>query len=413
MNGREQRGMELAATARITRNGNAWEVPSQTLNGRYTVRREDGEFRCSCPDHELRGVKCKHAFAVEFVMKRETAPDGTVTEIRSVRVSYSQDWRAYNTAQTTEKESFVRLLHDLVAAEPGPPRRRGRPPLPVADKLFAATFKVYSTVSGRRFMTDLRAAARDGFISRAPHYNSIFNCIDDAGLTPVIQRLITRSAMPLQALETDFAVDSTGFGTQNFYRHYSAKYGHDQDSRDYVKMHAMVGVKTNVVTAAEITDRDTHDGPMMPGLVRTTAEHFQIEHVSADKAYSSRQNLATVDSLGAVPLVPFKLNARGDGDSTIWNRLYHFFHLHRDEFLPMYHTRSNVESTFSAIKRNFGDTIRSKTSVAQTNEALLKVLCHNIVCVIHEIHESGVEAEFPILGGCPQIKMAAQELSAI
>ena len=41
------------------------------------------------------------------------------------------------------------------------------------------------------------------------------------------------------------------------------------------------------------------------------------------------------------------------------------------------------------MKRKFGDSIRSKSPVAQRNEALLKVLCHNIVCLIHEIHESG------------------------
>ena len=122
-NGRQQRGLELAATARITRKGRGWEVPSQTLNGRYTVTRNSEGYRCSCPDHELRGVKCKHAFAVEFVIQRETAPDGTVTETRAVRVTYAQDWRAYNTAQTTEKESFCRLLRDLVATESEP--RRG------------------------------------------------------------------------------------------------------------------------------------------------------------------------------------------------------------------------------------------------------------------------------------------------
>ena len=58
------------------------------------------------------------------------------------------------------------------------------------------------------------------------------------------------------------------------------------------------------------------------------------------------------------------------------------------------------------MKRKFGDTLRSKTLVAQRNELLLKVLCHNIVCVVHEIHESGVAAMFPAL--CPINPAAAQ-----
>ncbi len=38
--------------------------------------------------------------------------------------------------------------------------------------------------------------------------------------------------------------------------------------------------------------------------------------------------------------------------------------------------------------------IRSKTSVAQTNELLCKVLCHNICCVIQSMYELGIEAHF-------------------
>ena len=35
--------------------------------------------RCSCPDHSIRRVKCKHIHAVEYTISRQTAPDGTTT----------------------------------------------------------------------------------------------------------------------------------------------------------------------------------------------------------------------------------------------------------------------------------------------------------------------------------------------
>ncbi len=38
--------------------------------------------------------------------------------------------------------------------------------------------------------------------------------------------------------------------------------------------------------------------------------------------------------------------------------------------------------------------MRSKTDMAQVNEALCKVLCHNTCCVIQSIHELGIEADF-------------------
>src|SRR2546430_3029745 len=45
--------------------------------------------------------------------------------------------------------------------------------------IFAATFKVYSTVSGRRFMSDLRESKERGYVDSAPHYNSIFNYLEN------------------------------------------------------------------------------------------------------------------------------------------------------------------------------------------------------------------------------------------
>jgi hypothetical protein len=187
-----------------------------------------------------------------------------------------------------------------VSDVPTPEQKRGRPSLPLADMIFAASFKVYSTVSARRFMTDLRSTATDlGMIDRTPHYNSIFNLLDRQTLTPMFHELITRSALPLKSLETQFAVDSTGFGTQQFYRHYSAKYGHEQYSRDYLKLHAVVGTKTTVIAAAHVSDRDTHDSPILAGLVTEAVQHFGVNEVSADKGYAGHANIEGIASIGA------------------------------------------------------------------------------------------------------------------
>ena len=164
--------------------------------------------------------------------------------------------------------------------------------------IFSAAFKVYSTVSARRFMTDLNAASELGLIDRTPHYNSIFNVLDRESLTPILHDLIARSALPLKSLEEQFAVDSTGFGVQSFYRHYSAKYGHDQISRDYLKLHAMIGTKTNVITAAVITDRNTHDAPVMPNLINNTVGRFTVKEISADNGYPAAKTSARLWASG-------------------------------------------------------------------------------------------------------------------
>jgi transposase len=64
----------------------------------------------------------------------------------------------------------------------------------------------------------------------------------------------------------------------------------------------------------------------------------------------------------------------------------------REEFLAHYHKRSNVETTLSMIKAKFGSRIRSKTPVAQVNEILCKVLCHNLCCLVSAFYELGIES---------------------
>ena len=171
---RQQKGLEIAATSKIAKKGGAWLVPSQRGKGRYTVCLDPTQPRCSCPDHEEGGFNCKHIFAVEYVIQRECHSDGstTVTEtltVRTTRKTYPQDWRAYNAAQTSEKERFLDLRDDLCSGIAEPERQKnGRPPLPIHDALFAACYKIYSTVSGRRFMTDLRDAQAKGYLAKVP-----------------------------------------------------------------------------------------------------------------------------------------------------------------------------------------------------------------------------------------------------
>src|ERR1700751_4289941 len=103
MNPREQRGLEIAAKFKIHKNKKSWIVPSQSGSGKYTVDFTGEIPKCTCPDFETRQVKCKHIFAVEFTISRETNGKGKTTITKTVKVTYKQDWTAYNIAQTTEK----------------------------------------------------------------------------------------------------------------------------------------------------------------------------------------------------------------------------------------------------------------------------------------------------------------------
>ena len=101
-----------------------------------------------------------------------------------------------------------------------------------------------------------------------------------------------------------------------------------------------------------------------------------------------------VEIAGGIPFISFTSAATGEGGRS-WGRMYHFFQYKREEYLAHYHKRSNVESTFSMMKRKFGDSLRSKTDVAMVNETLCKVLCHNTFWAgWADAHKSGLTLPF-------------------
>jgi transposase len=400
MDAREQRGLAIAALCKIERRSNGvWVVPSQSGHGRYAVR-PGTECTCTCPDFEARGgLKCKHVYAVEFVKRREVDGTGaqTVTQSMTIteRVTYRQDWPRYNDAQSHEKDRFQMLLHDLCSgvAEPDRGSKPGRKPHPVKDAIFASVFKVYSTFSSRRFSCDLRDAFSKGYLASAIPGLKVPQFLENAELTPILKELISRSAAPLRSVETDFAVDSTGFATTRYERWFDRKYGTTKLKCAWVKIHAAVGVKTNVVTAVRILDQHSADSPQFAPLVKDTAKQFTIGEVSADKAYASVENCDAVGECGGTTFIAFKSNASGAAGG-LYEKMFHYFQFRREEFLQHYHKRSNIESTFSAIKRRFGDAVRSKTDVAMVNETLCKILAHNVCVLIQEQSELGIEPVF-------------------
>jgi Transposase DDE domain len=76
--------------------------------------------------------------------------------------------------------------------------------------------------------------------------------------------------LPLKPVETDFAVDSSGFTTCRFTRWFDHKYGVTKQKQEWVKCHLICGVKTNVVTAVEILDKFAADVKVLTALVNAT-----------------------------------------------------------------------------------------------------------------------------------------------
>jgi transposase len=322
----------------------------------------------------------------------------TIENTAKVRKTYPQQWHEYNLAQVNEKARLQELLSELCKGIYDPPQVMGRPRSPLSDVVFASCLKVYECMSGRRNQTDMREALQRGYLRKPVHYNTISKYLEREELTPILKQLIAESSLPLQSVECDFAADSSGFATGQFSRWFDAKYGEEKQLHNWVKVHLMCGVKTNIVTSVEVSRRHANDSPYLkPLLETTTANGFKVKELSADKGYDSFNNRCLVLIKGGIPYIPFRETTTGASYSQkgeLWKRMYHFYKFQEGEFKQHYHKRSNVETVFSMIKAKFGERLRSKTVTAQVNEVLCKVLCHNLCCVIQSIYELGIEPTF-------------------
>ena len=212
-------------------------------------------------------MKCKHQFAVENMLLRESGATLPEPE-KIVKPTYKQEWREYRLAQVNEKAKFLELLFALCSQVDEPMQHMGRPRITRADRIFATVFKVYSTMSGRRFMSDLTEAKRRGYLSMMPNFVSMTRYLESEEMTTILKQLIVESSLPLKSIEYDFAVDSSGFSTGVYQKWVDAKWGNARsdiktkiNKRDWVKVHLMCGVNTNIVTSVEVTDAHAGDSP--------------------------------------------------------------------------------------------------------------------------------------------------------
>ena len=375
---------------------NDWSVPSQSGFGRYRVKLEERGWVCGCKDFEKRGLPCKHVLAV-MELNWPTPP------IEPKPRKQFRQHPSYTKGQTEEMRLFDSLLRDLVRGvreRPADNSRGGRPALPLSESLYCAILKVYSGLSGRRARGLYKNAHDRKLLSWVPNYMVACRALNRPDATLILYRLLALSAAPLAGLEDGgvIAPDSTGVQTTSFGAWREEKHG-EKRQKKWLKIHAMVGTKTHVIIRATVGEADSGDSPQFIPLLRGSLEAgFQPSAVVADKGYLSKENYRLAADLGLDAYIPFKSNSVNrsgtHGSPPSWRKAFYMFQANRDEFDRNYHRRSNVESVFSALKRKFGENIRSRTPVAQVNEILCKLIAYNLTVVVHEMFENGIAPNF-------------------
>ncbi len=318
------------------------------------------------------------------------------TQNRLKEYSENFDWHNYNKSQTNEKTFFLKLLDELCSIlDTDLDNREGRKCGNDAHKIFCMCIKTYINTSARRVISDLKICQKLGYLKSVSHFNTILNYYNDRTLTKTLKFLIELSAKPLAQLERSFAVDASGIGLRQYISRWSGIRQEYRKHKQYKKIHVIFGTLTNVAACCFVTRGDKADSPYFKKLLKRVVKNFNVEEVSADLAYSGRENIRICQELKINPFIPFKINATGKARGChAWRKAYDYFKNNPTEFLNRYHLRSNSETGFFMIKNKFGDFCRSKNTIAQQNEILCKILCHNICCLIQEIFLHNIEVNF-------------------
>lgn len=424
--GRLKRAMALAAQkGAVEPYRDAWtyKVRSQTGGGYYHVEERSGLWDCDCPDAALTRP-CVHVLAVFLTRKIIPYPDEEMEEPEE-REAGGMDHAAIRKAELAITTHLPRLAYRLFEMLPQPPPRYGpgRPALSQTDGLLCALLWAINGRNMRREQETRDRLMAEGILGRHVSCNSVSRVLTDEETTPLLEEALRRTREPFSTVDPNdlpltlsvgdtFAVDSTGF-TPSRQGHYAAERDRQRQERErrerkatgkpaeplpWLKAHLMVSTRAHLITSARITSstgKGTGDPSLFAPLMEETAATFPVGVVVGDPAYTNRAVVEQVASLGATPIFKPKSNMkpRQHGVSG-WGDMIAFFTVHRAEFDALYHRRVQVESVNSAIKRRFGESLRSRTPTSRRNELLCRLIAYNLVVLIQQVHLLHAEGEW-------------------
>jgi hypothetical protein len=182
------------------------------------------------------------------------------------------------------------------------------------------------------------------------------------------------------------SIDSTGIKVTNRGQWMNEKWN-VQNKKGYLKIHVAVNIKTKEILALEVTDEKIHDSKMLRKLVRHVLDNSsqpntaKIKVVMADGAYDSNTNFRYLEKKRIKPGIKVRSNSIV---SIRNNRLRNKeVRLQKEDLLKWkkkrkYGHRWMAETSFSSIKRIFGEYTSATKFHNMVKEMMLKVSLYNL-----------------------------------
>ncbi|MGH9999774.1 MAG: IS5 family transposase [Nitrososphaeraceae archaeon] len=183
-------------------------------------------------------------------------------------------------------------------------------------------------------------------------------------------------------------VDSTGIKVTNRGQWMNEKWN-TQNRKGYLKIHVAVNIKTKEILALKVTDEKVHDSKMLKKLVNHVLKTVpneknkvkKLKLVLADGAHDTNTNFGYLEKSGITPGIKVRQNSIvSPKNNKLRNREVR---LQTKDLLKWkkkrkYGQRWMAETTFSSIKRMFGEYTSATRFQNMVKEMMIKVSLYNL-----------------------------------
>ncbi|MCD6126753.1 MAG: IS5 family transposase [Thaumarchaeota archaeon] len=294
---------------------------------------------------------------------------------------HKRNWVNYNEHLVKRGEFYLSL--DFLQSWDEEIRRmnsgkRGRPFL-YPDSFIRFTAILYHVFSlpYRQLEGVLRSLFRYLKRAKSPDYTTLFRRLSTLdihlNLTDIDDNMV-------------IAVDSTGVKVTNRGEWIRHKW---KVKRGWIKLHVAVDVKSGKTVSYRITTEKVGDNAMFKPLIEDAYRNTggkKIERVYGDGAYDTRSAFNLMEEKGILPAIKIRKTAstrsRGSPYRARYVREYKRVGYEKWREEVEYGKRWRVESTFSALKRIFGEGVRASSAEQMFREVEMRIMIYNLLLSI-------------------------------
>ena len=273
--------------------------------------------------------------------------------------------------------TILRIVEDLddpYQAKPGLGGMAAYPPnaMAVVCILMEAEARTYRKMVGHLGMN--RSPAMKIGLPKIPSKSTIWRACD---MIPEPYLRGVHMGIVGDAMVTgSVAEDSTCYSSNRFARWFSTRHDQVRLKRGWVKLHSIIDVSARTVLDYLVID----------GYASAIAELWpMLERIEdgtglfcLDSAYLARKICDAIYDKGMAPRIRSKSNTIcKNGGSQAWSDMTKTHRGGLVQFMDEYHQRSIIETVFEAIKRMYGNHLRSCRRARQSQKIAIHVICYS------------------------------------